>query len=64
MSTEAILIFAGVMMMSNLIAAIALLVQEHRRNYWTQKWRYEPGNYPYDWEYEKFVDLVNESYQK
>jgi hypothetical protein len=49
-----------ILMTANVIAAITLLVQEHRRRYAPKKWVYEPGDYPYDWEYQKFVDLVNE----
>lgn len=59
-----IVTLAVLMMILNLIAAIALLVQEHRRKYAPERWMYIPQDKPYDWEYEKFVDMVNAEYQQ
>lgn len=64
MTDMELIVIAVVMMFLNLIAAISLLVQEHRRRYLPERWIYIPQDKPYDWEYEKFVDMVNAEYQQ
>lgn len=62
MSNDMLLIlFIGVIMACNTLAAVLLLVQEHRRKYWNQKLRYEQGSYPYDWKLQEAVDILNET---
>jgi hypothetical protein len=64
MNDMSIILFASIMMLVNVVLAIALLVQEHNRRYKPQRWIYIPQDKPYDWEYEKFVDMVNAEYQQ
>jgi len=52
-----------VIMACNTLAAVLLLVQEHRRKYWKETIRYEQGNYPYDWKLQEAVDILNETNQ-
>lgn len=64
MSNDMLLIlFIAVIMACNSLAAVLLLVQEHRRKYWNQKLRYEQGDYPYDWRLQEAVDILNETNQ-
>lgn len=62
MSNDMFLILCiGVIMACNTLAAVLLLVQEHRRKYWKETIRYEQGNYPYDWKLQEAVDILNET---
>jgi len=62
MSDDMILIFLIMTIMAfNLLAAVLLLVQEHRRKYWNQTIHYEQGDYPYDWKLQEAVDILNET---
>ena len=62
MNIDTLLILSiGVIMACNTLAAVLLLVQEHRRKYWKETIRYEQGDYPYDWKLQEAVDILNET---
>jgi hypothetical protein len=60
MSNYDLLWLVCILMTINVIAAIGLIVQEHRRKYAPKEFIYEQNGYPYDWKYQEAVDILND----
>ena len=64
MSSMSLVFFLASIMILNIILAIMILVTDYRNKYKPHYWVYLPQDKPYDWEYEKFVDMVNAEYKQ